>query len=67
MSDNYTLVRYQYEGDKFEILVDPDKGLLYKRGELGEVSNALLIDTIFTDAGKGEKASSSKLSGLWNR
>ena len=65
MSDNYTLVRYQYEGEKFEILVDPDKGLLYKRGELGEVSNALLIDTIFTDAGKGEKASSSKLESVF--
>jgi ribosome maturation protein SDO1 len=65
MSDNYTLVRYQYEGDKFEILVDPDKGLLYKRGELAEVSIALLIDTIFTDAGKGEKASSSKLESVF--
>jgi ribosome maturation protein SDO1 len=61
MSDNYTLVRYQEGGEKFEILVDPDNGLKYKRGELGEVSNALLIDTIFTDASKGEKASENKL------
>jgi ribosome maturation protein SDO1 len=65
MSDNYTLVRYQHEGEKFEILVDPDKGLSYKKGELGEVSNALLIDTIFTDAGKGEKASGTKLEAVF--
>lgn len=61
MSGEYTLVRYQHAGDKFEILVEPDKGLAYKRGELGEVANVLMVDTIFTDANKGEKASSSKL------
>ncbi len=61
MSSNYTLVRYQHGGEKFEILVDPDKGLAYKRGELGEVANALIIDTIFTESSKGEKASESKL------
>jgi len=61
MSAKYTLVRYQTGSEKFEIMVDPDKGLAYKRGELGEVRNALLIDTIFTDASKGEKASAEKL------
>ena len=61
MSAKYTLVRYQTGSEKFEIMVDPDKGLAYKRGELGEVRNALLIDTIFTDANKGEKASAEKL------
>lgn len=61
MSGEYTLVRYQYAGDKFEILVEPDKGLAFKRGELGEVANVLMVDTIFTDANKGEKPSSAKL------
>jgi len=61
MSGEYTLVRYQHAGDKFEILVEPDKGLAFKRGELGEVANVLMVDTIFTDANKGEKASSAKL------
>ncbi len=61
MSDKYTLVRYSPAGEKFEILVDPDKGLSYKRGEITEISNVLMIDTIFTDANKGEKASASKL------
>lgn len=61
MSAKYTLVRYQTGSEKFEIMVDPDKGLAYKRGELGEVRNVLLIDTVFTDANKGEKASAEKL------
>ena len=65
MSAKYTLVRYQTGSEKFEIMVDPDKGLAYKRGELGEVRNALLIDTIFTDANKGEKASAEKLENAF--
>jgi ribosome maturation protein SDO1 len=58
---DFTIVRHQIGGDKFEILVDPDKGLKYKRGEMGEIRNVLMIDTIFTDANKGEKASADKL------
>ena len=54
MSERYTLVRYSRGGEKFEIVVDPDKGLAYKRGELKDVSEALMVETIFTDARKGE-------------
>jgi len=61
MSKEYTIVRHQTGGEKFEILVDPDKGLAYKRGLLDEIRNVLIIDTIFTDANKGEKASADKL------
>lgn len=60
-SDNYTLVKYSQGGEKFEILVDPDKGLAYKKGEPADITNVLLIDTIFTDSKKGEKASTTKL------
>jgi ribosome maturation protein SDO1 len=61
MGANYTLVRYQHSGEKFEILVDPDKGLAYKKGDLKDITNVLLVETIFIDANKGEKASESKL------
>lgn len=57
----FTIVRHQTGGEKFEILVDPDKGLLYKNGEIGEVANVMMADFIFTDAKKGEKASADKL------
>ena len=66
MSDKYTLVKYAYAGEKFEILVDPEKGLAYKRGELGDVAEALAIDTIFTDASKGERASREKLESVFS-
>lgn len=64
-AQDYTLVRYQQGSDKFEIIVDPDKGLAYKRGELSEIANVLMIDTIFTDANKGEKASAGKLETVF--
>jgi ribosome maturation protein SDO1 len=62
---NYTVVRHQTSGEKFEILVDPDKGLLYKKGEIGEVANVMMADFIFTDANKGEKASTDKLEKVY--
>ncbi|MFQ6053710.1 MAG: ribosome assembly factor SBDS, partial [Candidatus Bathyarchaeia archaeon] len=65
MGGRYTLVRYAQAGEKFEILVDPEKGLAYKRGELGDVSDALVIDTVFTDAKKGERASKEKLESVF--
>jgi ribosome maturation protein SDO1 len=61
LGSNYTLVRYQHGGEKYEILVDPDKGLSYKKGEPIDIANVILVDTIFTDANKGEKASEGKL------
>ncbi len=65
MSDRYTLVRYAQAGERFEILVDPEKGLAYKRGELGNVSEVLVVDTIFVDANKGERASMEKLDSAF--
>lgn len=65
MSDKYTLVKYSQSGEKFEILVDPEKGLSYKRGELDDLTNVLMIDTIFTDSKKGEKPSTSKLESVF--
>jgi ribosome maturation protein SDO1 len=65
MSDRYTLVRYTHQGEKFEILVDPDKGLDYKNGERTDLTNVLMIDTIFSDANKGSKPTESKLKEVF--
>jgi len=65
MSDRYTLVRFTQSGEKFEILVDPDNGLAYKRGERTDLTNVMMLDTIFTDANKGEKASEAKLEATF--
>jgi len=65
MSDRYTMVRYTHQGEKFEILVDPDKGLAYKNGERDDLTNVLMIDTIFTDANKGSKPTEAKLKAVF--
>ena len=65
MSDRYTLVRYTHQGEKFEILVDPDEGLEYKNGERTDLTNVLMIDTIFTDANKGSKPTEAKLKNVF--
>jgi ribosome maturation protein SDO1 len=65
MSDRYTMVRFTHQGEKFEILVDPDKGLAYKNGERDDLTNVLMIDTIFTDANKGSKPTEAKLKAVF--
>lgn len=56
-----TVVRYSYEGEKFEILVKPDPALDYKLGKKKDISSVLVSDEIYTDSGKGTRASDEKL------
>jgi ribosome maturation protein SDO1 len=65
MSTKYTIVRLTQEGEKFEILVDPDLALAYKDEKRGDVSEILVIDAVFTDAKKGERASAEKMESLF--
>lgn len=61
MAEKYTTARLTITGEHFEILVKPQAALEYKMGKPVEISQLLFIDTIFTDAGKGMKASDEKL------
>ena len=56
-----TVVRYSFEGDKFEILVKPDPALDYKLGKKKDISAVLVSDDIYTDSGKGTKPATEKL------
>ncbi len=56
-----TVVRYSFEGEKFEILVKPDPALDYKLGKKKDVSAVLVSDEIYTDSGKGTKPGNEKL------
>ena len=38
MVDKVTVVRYTFEGEKFEILVKPDPALEYKLGKRKDIS-----------------------------
>ncbi len=56
-----TVVRFSFEGEKFEILVKPDPALDYKLGKKKDVSAVLVSDEIYTDSGKGTKPGNEKL------
>ncbi len=57
----YTIARLTHEGEHFEILVKPEQALDYRLGKIKTLSEALVSDTIFTDANKGTKPSEDKL------
>jgi ribosome maturation protein SDO1 len=61
MVDKVTVVRYSFEGEKFEILVKPDPALEYKLGKRKDISSILVSDEIYSDSSKGTRASSEKL------
>ena len=56
-----SVVKYSFEGEKFEILVKPDPALDFKLGKKKDISAVLVSDEIYTDSGKGTRASSEKL------
>src|SRR6058998_4257020 len=61
MSDKYTTARLAKGPDHFEILVKPEPALEYKLGKQIALSQVLLIEEIYSDAGKGTRASIEKL------
>ena len=58
---DYTLVRYSFEGEKFEIMVKPDPALDYRLGKKKDISSILVSDEIYTDASKGTRPTAEKL------
>ena len=59
--DKVTIVKYSYASEKFEILVKPDPAFDYKLGKISEISKILVSDEIYTDSGKGTRASNDLL------
>ena len=65
MSERYTIARITHDGEHFEILTKPEPALAFKLGKTIPVSQVLAAETIFTDAGKGTKASEEKLQEIF--
>jgi len=61
MSEKFTTARISRDGEKFEILVKPEPALEYKMGKPLGISQLLVIEKIFSDGGKGTRASTEKL------
>lgn len=61
MAEKITVARLKKFGETFEIHVDPDAALRFKKGELSNLRDVLMADHIFTDAKKGQLASHEQL------
>ncbi len=53
--------RYEKEGGKFEVLIDPDAAQKIKNNESVNIIESLAIDTIFTNSKKGTRAPEEKI------
>ncbi len=54
--------RLEYFGEHFEILVDPDLASDFKHGKDINLENILVVEEIFKDAKKGDKASEEAMT-----
>ncbi len=59
--ENAVVARIDREGMRFEILVDPDMALDFRRGKPVSVEGMLAVNGIFTDSRKGDRPSEDDL------
>jgi len=57
--------RFESNGEKFEILVDPDLALLLRKGQEINLSDLLAAETVFKDSAKGLEQSSEVLNKVF--
>jgi ribosome maturation protein SDO1 len=65
MSQKYTVARLVVSGERFEVMVHPDRALDYKMRKQVIPSQLLVYEAIFKDVSKGEKASEEKLKKIF--
>lgn len=65
MSQKFTLARLVVSGERFEVMVNPEKALEYKLGKQIPLSQILVYDTIFRDVSKGQRASEEKIKKVF--
>lgn len=61
MAEKLNLARIKKFGKNFEVSIDSDKAMKYKKGEVTDLREVLLADNIFTDARKGLVAAEKDL------
>jgi ribosome maturation protein SDO1 len=59
------IARYEKEGQKFEVLVDPELSMELKKGKKVNFNELLAVDTIFKDSNKGTEASPATVSKIF--
>lgn len=63
--DQAILASYKYEGENFEIYVDPKLAYQYLDGSKKDLKNVMIVEEIYEDAKKGEKKSSQKVQKVF--
>jgi len=58
------LARLKKGADNFEIVVDPDKAMMFKKG-IGDIRDVLVYPKIFSDAKKGMAAPENKVKAVF--
>ena len=64
--DKAVIARYKHGKRNFEVLVDPEKADLIRSGAEGGIGDALVVEEIFEEASKGEKATESNLMTVFS-
>jgi ribosome maturation protein SDO1 len=59
--DQAVIARLKASGATFEILVDPDKALSFRRGEPVDVASLLATEEVFADASRGDRPAEEAL------
>ncbi len=64
--EDAVIARLSKDHKEFEILVDPDKALEFKKGEKIDINDILAVSEIFKDSKKGERVSADDLFKAFN-
>ncbi|MEE9150568.1 MAG: ribosome assembly factor SBDS [Thermoplasmata archaeon] len=59
--EDAVIARLEIDNENFEILVEPESAQNFRDGEDIQILESLVIDTIFKDSKKGDKASEEKI------
>ncbi|VVC01477.1 Ribosome maturation protein SDO1 [uncultured archaeon] len=59
--DNSIIAYIEINGERFEVIVDPDLAQQYRKGQKKELNNVLTVEEIFKSFRKGERHTSSAL------
>lgn len=59
--DKAVIARATKNGVTFEVLVDPEKALEFRKGKAYSIENILAVNQVFKDSKKGERASNEDL------
>lgn len=63
--EDAVIARYEKHGERFEILIDPDAAQNIKEGKDIDIFQDLVVDKIFKDSNKGERASEEKIQEIF--